>query len=67
MKRFEIWVSLPGGLPPVKVETHRSAKSAKRAIDEMNRANDYNENAGFGFRYGRPIYTIREVEVYNAN
>jgi hypothetical protein len=59
MKRFEIWASFEDGIT-AKVETHKSMKSAKIAIDAMNHANKRDIAEGYGFTHGVPVYTIKE-------
>lgn len=58
MKKFEIWATFEDGLE-VKVETHRTAKSAQAAIDAMNNRNRRDLAVGYGFPHGVPTYSIR--------
>ena len=57
-KRFEIWATFENGTE-VKVETHKTEKSAQSAIDAMKHHNQYELSIGCGFHYGVPTYTIR--------
>ena len=58
MKKFEIWATFENGMT-VKVETHKTKKSALSAIDAMNAHNQYELSIGYGFPCGVPTYTIR--------
>ena len=58
MKKFEIWATFEDGLE-VKVETHRTAKTAQTAIDAMNNRNRRDLAVGYGFPHGVPTYSIR--------
>ncbi len=58
MKKFEIWAKFEGGLE-VKVEIHKTLKSAQAAVDAMNRANRNDLAEGYGFPHGIPAYIIR--------
>ena len=58
MKKYEIWARFEDGLE-VKVEIHKSAKTAQTAIDAMNNKNRNDLMVGYGFPHGVPTYTIR--------
>lgn len=60
MKRFEIWAKFPRG-EEVRVEAHKTLKSASVAVDAMNHHNQYELSIGYGFPAGVPDYYIREV------
>ena len=57
-KRFEVWAIFPNG-KEVKVETHKSERSARSAIGAMNAHNLNDLKAGCGFPHGVPTYEIR--------
>lgn len=58
MKNYEIWAIFKNGIES-KVETHKSKKEAKNAIEAMNAHNQYELSIGYGFPYGVPTYTIK--------
>lgn len=58
MKKFEIIATFENG-KSVKVETHKTLRSAKNAIDAMNAHNANELAAGYGFPYGVPTYSIK--------
>ena len=58
MKKFEIWATFENGMA-VKVEIHKTKKSALSAIDAMNAHNRHDLAVGYGFPYGVPTYTIK--------
>ena len=60
MKRFEIWAKFPRG-EEIRVEAHKTLKSASVAVDAMNRHNQYELSIGYGFPAGVPAYYIREA------
>lgn len=57
-KNFEIWATFKDGLI-VKVETHKTERSAKAAIDAMIISNQHDIKEGYGFPHGVPSYEIR--------
>lgn len=57
-RTFEIWATFPSGLT-VKVETHKTEKSAQNSIDAMNAHNLNDLKTGCGFPHGVPTYEIR--------
>ena len=58
MKKFEIWATFENGMT-VKVETHKTKKSALSAIDAMKAHNRHDLVVGYGFPYEVPTYTIK--------
>lgn len=58
MKKFEIIATFENG-KSVKVETHKTMKSAQNAIDAMNAHNAVELANGCGFPYGVPTYSIK--------
>ena len=50
-KRFEVWATFENGTE-VRVETHKTEKSAQSAIDAMNAHNQYELSIGYGFPCG---------------
>ncbi|MCQ2507277.1 MAG: hypothetical protein MJ097_00650 [Dorea sp.] len=57
-KKYEIWATFENGMT-VKVESHRSERSAQNAIDAMNHHNCIEVANGCGFPYGVPTYSIK--------
>lgn len=57
-KKFEIWATFENG-KTVKVEVHKSLRSAQAAIDAMNNRNRNDLAEGYGFPCGVPSYSIK--------
>lgn len=57
-RTFEIWATFPSG-KEVKVETHKSERSAQSAIGAMNAHNLNDLKTGGGFPHGVPTYEIK--------
>lgn len=57
-KRFEIWATFENG-KEVRMETHKTMKSAQAAVDAMDNRNQRDLAEGYGFPCGVPAYSIR--------
>lgn len=58
--RYDIYATFENGVS-TKVERHTKLANAQSAVDAMNIHNKHDIEQGYGFPYGVPKYTIKEV------
>lgn len=56
-KKFTIYANFENGMK-VRMEAHKTLRSAQAAVDAMDAHNRNDLAQGYGFPYGVPTYTI---------